>query len=368
MIPTHFSQLIGNSLAKSYLQLMLEKKTIAHSLLFAGPSGVGKSLFASALAAEIMQLHDPHGLHRQKIEKGHHPDLHIYRPEGKLGLHSLQSLRQLIEEVYMPPYEAPWKVIIIHEADRMLSYSANALLKTFEEPLAHTLIILLSHSSVALLPTILSRCRTIHFQALEQQEVKNFLCNKFQLEDDEAQKLAHLARGSLGRAVKLAEQKGDPYRHALLKILACQGQEHYQIFTRTIQELVSQVEQVKKQAEEQAKEVLYQGPVEDLSAHQQHLLEKELEAAVAMAQWQESQSLLETILFWYRDLHLLATKGPMPYLLHVDYKEQLEQALQKGKLLSLEKVQKMIEEARLALQRSVSLPICLENLLLKLLP
>ncbi len=84
-------------------------------------------------------------------------------------------MRQLSEEIYLPPYEANWKVFIIHDADRMLSYSANALLKTFEEPPPRTLIILLSRSQASLLPTIVSRCYTLHFQNLPSSLIQNFL-------------------------------------------------------------------------------------------------------------------------------------------------------------------------------------------------
>ncbi len=129
---TSFSQLVGNDFVKSCLQRMLDKKAVGHALLFAGIDGIGKSLFAQAVAASLMLEEDPDGKHRSKIEKGIHPDIHLYRPEGKLGLHSMQALRQMCEEVYLPPYEANCKVFIIHEADRMLSYSANALLKTLK--------------------------------------------------------------------------------------------------------------------------------------------------------------------------------------------------------------------------------------------
>src|SRR6476659_2342029 len=100
MHPTCFSQMIGNEEIKQQLQRMISKKAIGHALLFAGLEGVGKSLFAWALAAQILKEYDPQKDHARKLAAGQHPDMHIYRPEGKLGLHSIQAMRHLSEEVY----------------------------------------------------------------------------------------------------------------------------------------------------------------------------------------------------------------------------------------------------------------------------
>ncbi len=98
-----------------------------------------------------------------------HPDLHLYLPEGKSGMHSIDSIRQFIEEVAFPPFQAPVKVFIIDQAERMLPTSSNALLKTCEEPPADTCILLLSSDPEALLPTILSRCRKMIFPSAHQK-------------------------------------------------------------------------------------------------------------------------------------------------------------------------------------------------------
>ncbi len=103
--------------------------------------------------------------HAAKIAAGNHPDLHIFRPEGKSGMHPMASIRQLLDEIYMPPFEGPCKIFILYGAERMLPSSSNALLKTLEEPLENTFFILISDEPDALLPTIRSRCRTVLFAA-----------------------------------------------------------------------------------------------------------------------------------------------------------------------------------------------------------
>lgn len=135
-----FEKIAGNSRIKDYLQRFPIK---SHSLLFAGPDGVGKKLFAQAVAESLLGA-------------PHHPDLHMYRPEGKTGMHSILSMRQLSEEVYLAPFSGQRKVFIIDDADRMQNVGANALLKTFEEPAKDSVIILISSRPSALLPTILS--------------------------------------------------------------------------------------------------------------------------------------------------------------------------------------------------------------------
>lgn len=93
----------------------------------------------------------------------HHPDLHILRPEGKSGLHPVENVRKLTHDMSLSPFQAPYKVFIIEEAERMLPSSSNALLKTFEEPTEGTIILLLTRHREKLLPTILSRCQTYYY-------------------------------------------------------------------------------------------------------------------------------------------------------------------------------------------------------------
>lgn len=361
-----FLPLIGNEMIKAHLQRMLQKRTIANSFLFAGADGIGKSLFAQALAAALICQNDPHGIQRLKIKQGNHPDIQHFRPEGKLGMHSIQSLRQLNELVHFPPYEADWKIFIIHEAERMLSYSANALLKTFEEPPAFTAIILVSSYPQSILPTILSRCRTVRFQPISQQDIEAFLVQRYQIAEPKAKIIAKQANGSLGKAIHLIEREENPNREVIFKVLSKGRLENYQDLIRLVNHLSDSIENTKKQAEALAKEEFCKVPMENFSAQQQHLIEKELEGAVAISQTQSIYALFDLILSWYRDLHLLLLRVDPAYLFNPDYTSNLEQVVQYGNLISLEKIQKMIDEARLSVQKSVSLPICLENLFLKL--
>lgn len=183
--PSLFSHLIGNQSAKAVLERLLEKNTLPSVLLFHGVDGVGKGLFAKAIAEKLMGR-----------EKKDHPDIHIFYPEGKTHQHPIANIRQLINEVGMPPFEAPCKVFIIHDAEKMLPSSSNALLKTLEEPPSNTYIFLISSDPDKLLSTIVSRCCKISFFPVSENEIATFL------NEPDGSRKAYLSQGSVAKALK----------------------------------------------------------------------------------------------------------------------------------------------------------------------
>lgn len=358
-----FANIIGNEHVKNYLTRMITQKAIANSLLFAGPEGVGKGLFAIDFAKMLICHNDQD---YKKVDHNNHPDIHIYRPEGKIGMHSIDSMRKFSEEVYMSPFEAEWKIFIIHNAERMLTYGANALLKTFEEPDSKSIIILLSSSPESLLTTILSRCRTVRFHAISDNEIVNYLETMMGKGIQEAQEIAALAEGSLGKAISLAKEEGGGLRHVLLEILTKGKIASYTELIKIAQDIAGEVETSKKQEEELVRESLFKGSIKDLSAAQRHELEKEVEGAVMMRSTGHSQALFNVILSWYRDMHLMQVNGNPAFLINHDYKHQIEQAYQRGEILPLETIQKKLSDAKLSLDRSTPLNMCLEKLFLEL--
>jgi len=361
-----FDHILGNQKIKSYLTRIVERETVGNSLLFAGPDGVGKSLFADAFAKLLLCRIDPKGINKHKIESGNHPDIRIYRPEGKIGMHSIASMRQFSEEVYQSPFEAKCKVFIIHEADRMLSFSANALLKTFEEPSYDTVIILVSSSPSALLPTVLSRCRALYFNPLDELEIASFITQRFGKTNEESKLLARMAHGSIGQAVRLTNEGVGPVRSLMLDLLVKGQLSRYKELTEVASQIAERVEAEKKEIEVEVRKVLLRGMGDDLTSVQKQGLEKEVEGAVTMHAMQEAYALFDMILSWYRDLHLFHLKGNLAFLMHHDYLEACRAAAAKGSIMPIEDVQKAIAETKIAFERSTSLQICLENLFLKL--
>lgn len=351
-----FSSLIGNQRIQQFLYQAIQTQAIHHSLLFSGPEGVGKSLFARAFAQELLFPGET---------KSCHPDLRIYSPEGKTGMHSLDAIRQFSEEVYMAPFSAKWKLFIFQEADRMMTYGANALLKTLEEPAEHSRIILITHKPHALLPTIRSRCQTVLFESLTQEDVAYWLQKERSKTEEEARQIAPLAQGSLSRAEWLIHDSKRDLRKRVLDLLNRYPSPHYAEIYSFVTYFSKSVEEWKKEKEVEVRKSLMKED-SSLTAVQKDQIEKEVEGKVAIYMQREAQILFEIVAYWYRDLHLIYCRGNGSYLIHSDAKEQLDQRLQRGSIPSLERIEKILGKLQLLLDRSTSLVTCAESLFLQL--
>lgn len=352
-----FTSIVGNDHIKEYLMNMVAKQAISNSLLFAGTDGIGKSLFAEALALMVLKT---------ERDINAHPDVYIYRPEGKLGMHSIDAMRHFSEKVYLAPFESKWKIFIIHDAERMLPSSSNALLKTFEEPAHDSIIILLSSNPSMLLPTVLSRCRTIRFHHIEESSIVSFLIDRHKVEKVEAEKVAKLAFGSIGRAVKMRQEQNEAIRKYMIQVLATGRFTTYTELMEAAKQISAHVDEGKKLEEEAVKTALIKGYPPELTAIQQQALDKEIDGAVALRQAEFAASLFEIVLSWYRDLELLNAQASRKLLINRDFEAALLQSAPQQCQITLEYVQKTVAEAKLLLERSTAMPIVLENLFLKL--
>lgn len=205
-----FSHLLGNEPIKTYLEKALHNNSLHHTLLFSGMEGIGKSLFAKTLACRLLDCCET------KVQKEIHPDLHILKPEGKSGLHPVEQIREMITEMHKPPFEAPKKVFIFYDAERMQSVSANALLKTLEEPDLDSAILLLSSSPNEIMPTILSRAILLSFQPLPKDAISGYLLERRGLLPERADLLARQSHGSLGAALRLLDDEMEETARSLL--------------------------------------------------------------------------------------------------------------------------------------------------------
>jgi DNA polymerase III subunit delta' len=147
------------------LNQQIAHQKLPHALMFAGPKGIGKRHLADALSQLLLCLRpsegipcgDCRGCHLNKAQN--HPDLIWVEPEeGSKGI-KVDQVRSLIDELGKTAQQGGYKVVVIEPAEGMNANSANALLKSLEEPAAKTLLILVSHAPSAVLPTIRSRCQ-----------------------------------------------------------------------------------------------------------------------------------------------------------------------------------------------------------------
>ncbi|MEX2475488.1 DNA polymerase III subunit delta' [Marinobacter sp.] len=162
------------------LQQRIGEGRLPHALLINGERGVGKRAFAESVAALLMCDHpggnngEPlarcgHCKQCQLVEAGTHPDIRLYSPE-KSRMIKVDQIRALSTFAVSSPQVGRRKVAIIDRADQLNINSANALLKTLEEPSSDTVLILLQESGRPVLPTIRSRCQSMVI-AVPQEEV-----------------------------------------------------------------------------------------------------------------------------------------------------------------------------------------------------
>lgn len=152
--------------AVAVIEQAIARQRLSHSLLLHGDDP--DTLTAVALAIADRLLNAPGAAARFRPEQ--HPDYLELRPKGKMRIIPIGkaeapepgTMREFLPKLYVSTAVAPQKVAIIHEADRMNVESANAFLKTLEEPPAHTTLLLLTTRPYALLPTI--RSRVLHFR------------------------------------------------------------------------------------------------------------------------------------------------------------------------------------------------------------
>jgi DNA polymerase III delta' subunit len=164
-----WTDLIGQDRVIARLRAAIAQDRVHHAYLFTGGAGAGKRRAAQVLAAALNCLTRPgEGCAEceacAKIEQGIHPDVVTLEREGPSQQVPIETIRrEVVARVGLPPHEARVRVFVIEEATALALPSANALLKTLEEPPPRTMFVLATTSPDLLLPTIRSRCQRIVF-------------------------------------------------------------------------------------------------------------------------------------------------------------------------------------------------------------
>jgi DNA polymerase-3 subunit delta' len=315
-----FADIVGQDGNIAILQRSLASGRIAHAYLFDGIEGCGKKKTALALVAALF-CEQGKGCSScppcRKIASLQHPDLHLIEPDG--AFIKIDQIRELQRELSLRPFEAPRKACIIEAADRLNPASGNALLKTLEEPPGHALIMLLTANIGGVLPTILSRCQQLHFPALPETLIADFLRNRGNT-PEMAGIAASLAGGSLTKAIEIgAEETLASRRHFLEQVTAFSLQEIAPLFAAA----------------------------EELATDRETAFEK-----------------LELLTAFLRDvLHL---QGGMLEVVNTDLLPLLRREADKRSAVStMERIERVVE-TRHAIQRNVNLRLALEVLFMRL--
>jgi DNA polymerase-3 subunit delta' len=136
------------------------------------------------------------------IAAGKHPDVQLIEPDGARV--KIDQVRALQHDLSLRPVEGRYRVAIFDQFEVATTEAQNALLKTLEEPPDYVVLIVLAPDPELLLPTIVSRCQQVPLRPLTIAQVREALIEKWNVEADRANLLAHLSGGRLGWAVTAA--------------------------------------------------------------------------------------------------------------------------------------------------------------------
>lgn len=219
----NWGQIRGHARHVEWFRQTIGRSRLSHGYVFAGPDGIGKRMFANALAQCLFcqQYADDELLACgecsacKQVAAGSHPDLHVIRRKaGKseltidlfLGPEDNRGREGLCYDLSRLPMAADRKIAIVDDATLMNTETANAFLKTLEEPPPKALIVLIADNLEALLPTIRSRCQTVRFDPLATSDIAELLVQLEMVNDPtEAAVLAELSGGSLTTAAQLID-------------------------------------------------------------------------------------------------------------------------------------------------------------------
>ena len=187
-----FENILGHEEQKKILLESLKNGNISHSYLFFGPKGIGKCTLAKEFAKNILSVNN--------LESS--PDYrYISKKEDKKDIIIDQVRKDLIDDIYEAPISSDRKVYIIDDAELLNISAQNALLKTLEEPPKYVVIILISHNLSSFLPTIISRVNKISFNKVEEQLLKIYIKNNYDVDFNE--RMLKYIDGSIGLAVDI---------------------------------------------------------------------------------------------------------------------------------------------------------------------
>ena len=299
-----FSDILGQEHIKKHLTRTVDEGRIPHAQLFVGPEGSGTLPMAIAYAQYIL-CNNSGGENTNgnvacnlKFKNFSHPDLHFAFPiakkngdktknptsklylnewrkllseqpygnlfdwykllgvENKQGNISVHEAADIYNTLSLKSYEGGYKVLIMWMAEKMNTQCANKLLKLIEEPPQKTVIILVVEDEEQLINTIYSRCQTINFQLLSEEDIVLGLIKEYQIDNQTARKIAHQANGNYNRACDLVYQDSEEVQFESWFVLWVRSAFKAKGNKAAIHDLISWSEEISKTGRETQKQFL----------------------------------------------------------------------------------------------------------------
>lgn len=321
-----FKDVVGHKDILKYISSAVENNRVSHAYILNGERGSGKKMLANLFAMTLLCEtgdNEPCGkCHSCKqAESGNHPDI-IRVTHEKPNSISVDDIRtQVNNTVDIKPYQGPYKVYIIPQADMMTPQAQNAILKTIEEPPSYAVFLLLTENAETLLPTINSRCVMLKLRNIKDTLIKKYLMENLEIPDYKADMCTAFAQGNMGRAIMLANS------------------DHF------------------NEIREEAVQLL------------KHISEMELNEIVAAVKnisvyKLEITDYLDIIMIWYRDVLLYKATKEIDKVVFKDQLQSIKEQTRKSSYEGIELILESLEKAKARLKANVNFDLVMELLFL----
>lgn len=200
-------KLIGQQAIIRRLKKIISDNRVGHAYAFSGPDGIGKYTFAVAFAKDLLCTGckpERKCISCRTLMEGTNPDFYeVTAVKQSIGIDLIRALR---EDVSSRPAYGNRKVYLINSAQLMTVQAQNCLLKTLEEPPAYAVILLLTTSFEALLPTLQSRAVNLRLNPYTDNEMREILKSLYPIPQNQMEFIIKFSRGIPGNAIHIIEE------------------------------------------------------------------------------------------------------------------------------------------------------------------